>query len=161
MRSALRATTLHGNYVFDELLTEDAGIIDFLLIGPVGACVVVVRDEEGDVTADVDGTLYLNGKRFADDPKDQAEELGADVDAKLGETGAYTRHIICFTRAELYYVGDDREVLRGICPTWDLALPFANVAPEHTTVDIADLADRIRKAYGRPPFLIPEGAESQ
>ncbi len=157
VRSALRATAAHDYYVFDELLTEDAGIIDFLLVGSVGACLVVVRDEEGRVTADVDGTLYLNGRRFADDPKDQAEDLAEDVNAKLEGTGAFAYHVICFTRAELYYMGDDREVLRGVCPTWDLALPFASATPEHTAADITHLAERIREAYGRPPFVVPEG----
>ena len=161
MRSALRATAVHGYYVFDELLTEDSGMIDFLLIGPVGACVVVVRDEEGRVTAGVDRSLYLNGRRFADDPKVQAEDLASDVDAKLEGTGVSAYHVICFTRAELFYMGEDLDVLTGICPTWDLALPFASAPPEHTAADVDELADRVRGAYGRPPFVLPEGAESQ
>ncbi len=161
VRSALRSAAAHGYYVFDELMTEGAGMIDFLAVGPVGACVVVVRDEEGDVTADVDGTLYLNGRRFADDPNRQAEELVQDVDATLEGTGAHTYHIICFTRAELYYLGENPdEVLRGVCPTWDLALPFASAITEHSPADVAELADRIREAYGRPPFVTPGEKET-
>lgn len=161
MRSALRSAAVHGYYVFDELMTEEAGMIDFLAVGPLGACVVVVRDEEGNVTADVDGTLYLDGHRFEDDPKRQAEDLAADVTATLEGTGAHAYHIVCFTRAELYYLGENvDEVLRGVCPTWDLALPFASAAAEHTPADVAELADRIQKGYGRPPFVTPEEADT-
>lgn len=159
VRSALRSAATHGYYVFDELLTREAGMLDFLAVGPVGGCVVIVRDEEGDVTADVDGTLYLDGRRFADDPHQQAEDLVQDVAAKLEDAGAQVYQVICFTRAELYYLGDDPDdVLKGVCPTWDLALSFAEAPEEHTTADVAGLADRIREAYGRPPFVTPEGA---
>ena len=64
VRAALRSAAAHGYYVFDELMTEEAGMIDCLTIGPVGACLVIVRDEAGDVTADVDGALYLDGRLF-------------------------------------------------------------------------------------------------
>ncbi|WP_166395998.1 nuclease-related domain-containing protein [Rubrobacter marinus] len=162
MRSALRATAAHGYYVFDELMTEEAGTIDFLAVGPVGACVIVVREEEGDVTADVDGALYLNGRCFEDDPKRQAEDLVAAVNSKLADTGAHTYHVVCFTRAELYYLGENPdETLKGICPTWDLALPFASAPTAHTPADVAELADRISEAYGRPPFVIPEGVDAR
>lgn len=136
-------------------------MIDFLAVGLVGSCVVIVRDEEGDVTADVDGTLYLDGRRFADDPHRQAEDLVRDVSAKLEDTGAQVYQVICFTRAELYYLGDDPDdVLKGVCPTWDLALSFAEAPEEHTAADVAGVADRIREAYGRPPFVTPEEADT-
>ncbi len=160
MRSALRSAAAHGYYVFDELITESAGMIDFLAVGPVGACIVVVREEEGHLTADVEGALYLNGRPFEDDPKRQAEELCDDVDTKLGLDPLTTRSLICFTRADLYYRGEDQDVLRGISPTWDLALAFAEAPEEHTAADVADLADRIRGAYGRPPFVVPERLDS-
>lgn len=156
VRSALRSASAHGYYIFDELMTEEAGMVDFLAVGPVGACVIVIRDEAGDVTADSDGTLYLNGRRFADDPKRQAADLAEDVNVKLHDTGAYTYNVVCFTRADLYYVGDEREVLRGVCPTWDLPLAFAEAHEEHSPADVAELADRVREAYGRPPFVTPE-----
>lgn len=157
VRTALRSAAGHGYYVFDELMTEDAGMIDFLAVGPVGVCVVVVRDEPGAVTADVDGTLYLNGRRFEDDPKRQARELENDVDRKLKGTGAQCYDIICFTRAELFHLGDDvREVMRGVSPIWDLPLPFASAETQHTPADVAELADHIREVYGRPPFVVPE-----
>ncbi len=161
VRSALRSATIHGYYVFDELMTQEAGMIDFLAVGPVGGCVVVVRDEEGDVTADVDGTLYLDVRRFADDPHRQVEELVRDVNAKLEDTGAQVYQVICFTRAELYYLGDDPDdVLKGVCPTWDLSLSFAEAPEEHTPADVAALAERVRDAYGRPPFVTPAGTDT-
>lgn len=131
-------------------------MIDFLAVGPVGACVVVVRDEEGNVTAGNDGTLYLGRRHFKDDPSLQAEGLVADVNARLFDTGETAYDIICFTRAELYYLGDDRDVLRGICPTWDLPLAFAEAPIEHTPADVAEIADRVREVYARPPFVVPE-----
>ena len=157
VRTALRSAAAHGYYIFDELLAEEAGMIDFLAVGPVGACVVVVRDEPGDVTADVDGTLYLDGRRFEDDPKQQAGELEDEVTAKLEGTGAQCYDIICFTQAELFYLGDDPEaVLKGICPIWDLPLSFAGAEENHTATDVAELADLIQEVYGRPPFVVPE-----
>lgn len=157
VRTALRSAATHGYYVFDELMTEEAGMIDFLAVGPMGAVVVVVRDELGTVTADADGTLYLEGRRFKDDPLRHAGDLAKDVNGVLEGTGAYCYDIICFTRAELYYVGDDPDtVLKGICPTWDLPLSFADADENHTPADVAELVDHIRRVYGRPPFVVPE-----
>lgn len=157
VRTALRSAATHGYYIFDELMTEEAGMIDFLAVGPVGACIVVVRDEPGEVTADVDGTLYLDGSRFEDDPKRQAGELEDEVTMQIEGTGAQCYDIICFTRAELFYLGDDPEaVLKGVCPIWDLPLSFADAEQNHTEADVAELADHIREVYGRPPFVVPE-----
>lgn len=161
MRLALRSAAIHGYYVFDELMTEEAGMIDFLVVGPVGACVVVVRDEEGDVTADVDGTLYLGRRRFEDDPKRQAADLADDVNRRLAHTGAHAYHVTCFTRADIYYLGENQEIMKGIYPTWDLPLAFAEAPIEHTLADVAEIADRVREVYGRPPFVVPEGDDIQ
>lgn len=161
VRSALRSAAAHGYYVFDELMTRTAGMIDFLAVGPVGACVVTVRDEEGNVTADVDGTLYLKGQHFADDPNRHAEELVDDINERLSGTTTHTYHIICFTRADLYYLGQDPdEALKGVCPTWDLPLSFAEAPEEHTAADVDQLAHRVREVYGRPPFVVPERLDS-
>lgn len=157
VRTALRSAAAHGYYVFDELLTEQAGMIDFLAVGPVGACVVVVRDDPGDVTADERGTLYLEGRPFEDDPNRQARDLESDVNAKLEGTGAHCYDIVCFTRAELYYLGDNpEEVLRGVCPIWDLPLSFSEADEQYTPAKVAELADHIREVYGRLPFVVPE-----
>lgn len=157
VRTALRSTAVHGYYVFDELMTEEAGMIDFLAVGPVGACIVVVRDEPGQVTADVDGTLYLDGRRFEDDPKRQAGELEDEVTAMLESISAQCYDIICFTRAELFYLGEDREaVLKGVCQVWDLPLSFADAEEDHSPADVAEIADHIQEVYGRPPFVVPE-----
>jgi hypothetical protein len=156
VRTALRSAAAHGYYVFDELLTEDAGMIDFLAVGPVGAVAVIIRDEAGDVTADVDGTLYLDGRHFEDDPLLHAGDLARDVNVKIEGTGAHCYDIICFTRAELFYLGDDPDAaLKGVCPIWDLPLSFADADENHTTADVAELADHIRGVYGRPPFVVP------
>lgn len=132
-------------------------MMDFLAVGPVGAIVVVVRDESGDVTAGVDGKLYLNGRSFADDPNRQGEDLVDDVNEKIANTGVHTYHVICFTQAELFYLGDEPDVaLKGICPIWDLPLAFAEADKEHTAADVAELADHIRRVYSRLPFVVPE-----
>jgi hypothetical protein len=159
VRLALRSAAAHGYYVFDDLMTEEAGMIDFLAVGPMGPCVVVVRDEPGTVVADVDATLYVDGRSFSDDPRRQAEELEEVVYAKLGE-GEYTvYHVICFTQANLQYAGDDVDVLHGVCPTWDLPLTFSNAPIDHTPADVAELADLIRETFGRPPFVVPQEGE--
>lgn len=161
VRLALRSASAHGYYVFDDLMTEEAGMIDFLAVGPVGTCVVVVRDEAGTVTADVDATLYLNAQPFADDPKQQAAELAKDVNAKLEGTGTDAFHIVCFTRAEIKYLGDDETVLWGVGPTWDLPLAFEEAERDLMPADVDDLADLVREAYRRPPFVIPEETDTQ
>lgn len=156
MRLALRSAAVHGYYVFDELMTEGAGMIDFLAVGSVGACVVVVRDEPGTVTADVDAKLYLNTRPFPEDPKEQAAALVEDVNARLEETGANAFHVVCFTRAALEYLGEDEDVLWGVCPIWDLPLAFEEAEEEHPPADVAELADLVRESYGRPPFVVPQ-----
>jgi hypothetical protein len=156
VRLALRSASAHGYYVFDELMTEGAGMIDFLAVGPVGAIVVVVRDEPGTVTADIDSALYLNTRTFQEDPREQAAALAADVNARFGGTGAVAFHVVCFTRAELEYLGEDEDVLWGVCPTWDLPLAFSEAEKEHTLADVEGLADLVRETYGRPPFVVPE-----
>ena len=162
VRLALRSAAVHGFYAFEGLMTEEAGMIDFLAVGPLGTCVVVVRDEKGNVTADVDGTLYLDGQRFEDDPLRQAGDLAADVNVKLEGTGAHCYDVICFTQADLYYLGDDPDaVLKGVCPTWDLPLSFSDAPREHTPADVAEMADRVREVYGRPPFVVPEEDDTQ
>jgi hypothetical protein len=86
-------------------MTEEAGMIDFLAVGPVGIIVVVVRDEAGKVTADVDGTLFIDGRPFEDSPNAQGLDLVEDVYAKLTDDDKTVYHVICFTRAEPFYLG--------------------------------------------------------
>ncbi len=159
MRLALRSASARGYYVFDELMTEGAGMIDFLAVGPVGAIVVVVRDEPGTVTADVDSALYLNTRPFPENPREQAAALAVDVNARFEGTGAEAFHVVCFTRAELEYLGEDEDVLWGVCPTWDLPLAFSEAEKEHTPSDVEGLADLVRETYGRPPFVAPAEGE--
>ena len=60
--------------------------------------------------------------RFADDPKRHAGDLEDDVNAKLeGNLDAHCYDIICFTQAELFYLGDDPDAaLKGICPRFGI-----------------------------------------
>lgn len=134
-------------------------MIDFLAVGPVGIIVVVVRDEAGKVTADVDGTLYIDRQPFEDSPNTQGLDLVEDVYAKLSEDNRTVYHVICFTRAELFYAGEDEDALRGVSPTWDLPLVFSEAEKDLTHADTDDLADLVREAYGRPPFVVPEEGE--
>jgi hypothetical protein len=136
-------------------------MIDFLAVGPMGPCIIVVRDEPGTVVADIDSTLYLDGRTFADDPISQGEELVEDVYARLGERDYVVHHVICFTQANLQYAGDEVDVLRGVCPTLDLPLSFAEAPQDHTAAEVAELADLIREAYARPPFVVPQEGELQ
>jgi len=159
VRLALRSAAGHGYYVFDELITEDAGMIDFLAVGPVGLIVVVVRDDPGAVTADVAGKLYHNGGPFEDSPNQQGLNLVEAVHATMPDEDRDIYHIICFTRAELFYLGDDQTALKGVCPTWDLPLAFEEAEREHGAADVAELAELIRGTYGRPPFVVPEEGE--
>lgn len=158
VRSALRAASeKHGYYFFDELMTEEAGKLDFLAVGPPGAVAIVVRDEGGLVSAAEDGKLLLDGRPFNEDPRAQVRELGSDVITRVGRTGGTLDTLICFSRAEVEYP-DDLELMRGICTVWTLAW---TLDPEDdadlSRADVAELADEVEQVYGRPPFARPAG----
>jgi hypothetical protein len=157
-RAALRAASeRHGYYVFDELMTEEAGKLDFLAVGPPGAVAIVVRDEGGLVSAAEDGELLLDGRPFDEDPRSQVRELGNDVIARIDRTDGALGTLICFSRAEVEYP-DDLELMRGVCTVWTLAW---TLDPEDnadlTPADIVELADEVWRVYGRPPFARPAG----
>ena len=159
MRLALRSAAAHGYYVFDELMTEEAGMIDFLAVGPVGALVVVVRDEPGTVTADVDSTLYLNGRPFPE-TRTAGRRLGRGRVRQAEAAGSLRlpRHLLYAGRT-LIPRAKTRTSSEGVCPTWDLPLAFEEAEREHTPTEVAELADLIREVYGRPPFVVPEEGE--
>jgi hypothetical protein len=158
VRSALRSA--EGYWFFENLTTDEAGAMDFLGAGPDGLVVIVVRDEQGKVTAAPPDDLYLDGRPFADDPRRQARELVEDVLEKLeahGRTdGLYS--VICFPRGELFYVGDDKGVLHSVCNVWGLSDMLAEAVPERTPSEVAGLARFVQEVYGRPPFIVPEEA---
>ncbi len=158
VRSSLRAASeQHGYHVFDELMTEEAGKLDFLAVGPLGVVAIVVRDESGLVSVAEDGELLLDGRPFEESPRKQLDELGTDVITRVAEVGGTVATLICFSRAEVEYP-DDLELMRGICTVWTLAWtldPKDN--EEFTLADVADLADKVERVYGRPPFVRPAG----
>ncbi len=155
LRAALSAAGPLGCYVFDELVADEAGKIDYLVVGPLAVCAVIVRDEPGVVTAAPDRTLLVDGRPLEDDPRRQASELTDDLVEKLSDFDPPIASLICFTNAELE-PGDNPSLMRGTCTLWTLSW---NLDPEGeeelTAADIEELAERIEQAYGRPPFVSP------
>lgn len=166
VRAALRFGADHGYYVFDELVSEEAGTLDYLAVGALGVCAIIVREDEGIFIADpYNHEWYLNGHPFEDDPKRQKIELTDDVSARLsGELSANrlpdattvpVDHVICLTRAEIHGSGND-EAYRGITDLWTLPLVLFAQGDEHfTPADTEEAARAIERAYGRPPFVRP------
>lgn len=154
VRSALRAVASNGCYVFDGLVTESAGLLDYLAVGPVSICAVIVRGDEGLVTADDCGELYLDGKPFEDDPRRQAEELADDVIAALHETDKPINYVICFSEGRIDDRGDPRS-MSGVATLWTLAWTLTEDGECLNGVEIEELAETIQKLYGRTPFVTP------
>ncbi len=161
VRSALRAASeQHGYYVFDELTTEEAGKLDFLAVGLPGAVAIVLRDEDGLVSAAENGELLLDGRPFSEDPWAQVKELGSDVIARITGADGSVDTLVCFSRAGVEYPAD-LEFMRGICTVWTLSWtldPEDN--EERTFADAAELAEEVERVYGRPPFARPAGTGS-
>lgn len=156
VRSAMRSAARHGYYVFDDLTTDEAGMIDYLAVGPPGVFLIPVREEEGRVSLGADGErLLLDGRPFEDDPYRQADELAADASRKLFEGRRDVTCLTCFTKATVEV--RDREIPPGTTPLWEL--PWAldpegleNLSP----AEVEEIAARVERAYGRPPFVRPE-----
>src|SRR5215217_6132524 len=80
VRLALSSTARHGYYVFDEIITEEAGSLDFLAVGPLGVVVIPVRSDEGCVSSGrAEDEILLDGEPFKDDPFRQARELTEEI----------------------------------------------------------------------------------
>lgn len=158
VRASLRAVSeQHGYYVFDELMTEEEGKLDFLAVGPPGAVAIVVRDESGTVSAAEDGELLLDSQPFDEDPQMQVETLGNDVLARVSGTRNTLDTLICFSRADVEYP-DDLELMRGVCKLWTLSWTLEPEDQEQlSTADVADLADEVERIYKRSPFARPAG----
>ena len=160
VRSALRGTAVHGYYVFDNLMSEQAGMLDFLAVGPDTICAIIVRDEPGAITALPDRTVLLDGRRFSDDPREQAHELRSDVISRLSDTDKPIDYLICFTRADIYS-GKDLAPYQGLCTVWTLAWSFdAEDDQALNEAEVAEYAELIQQIYGRPPFVTPEGGNT-
>lgn len=156
VRSALRAGAHHGCYVFDSLMTDEAGLLDFLIVGPYGISAVIVRGEHGDVMADPDThELHIIRSPFEDDPRRQVMDQLGDVERKLSRTDVPTFFLMCFTRAEIKDSGNP-EAEKGLCQTWGIPRMFEDrnevlESPE----DMDTLARSIESIYARPPFVRP------
>lgn len=155
VRAALRSTGAHGYYVFDELVTEHAGTMDYLAVGPLEAAVIVVRQNPGVVSADRDGELLIDGRRFADDPREQARELSQDISSRVFGAEDRVEYFICFTEARLM-VDKDNQYPRSTTPLMDLAWALDPEGEQNLTpADIEEIAEKVEDAYGRPPFVRP------
>lgn len=138
-------------------MTEDAGAIDFLAVGPIGAVIVIVREEEGVVSVAENSELLLDQRLFEDDPRRHVNELADDIIGRVPKANGTAHTQICFTRAEVEYP-EDLKLMRGVCTVWTLPWPFADqVEEELTPADVAELAEEVEQIYGRPPFACPAG----
>ena len=159
-RSAMRSAARYGYFVFDDLATDEAGLIDYLTVGPPDVTVIVVRDDRGYVSRGdrYEKELLLDGQPFEDDPRRQAQELARDVSQKLFEGQRSVSSMICFLYAQLEV--KDHEIPLGTTPLWEL--PWA-LDPEGevvlTPADIEEIAEKVQKIYGRPPIVTPQSEE--
>jgi hypothetical protein len=161
VRSALRvASEQHGYHVFDEIMTEEAGKLDFLAVGPPGAVAIVSRDESGLVSAAEDGELLIDGRPFEESPREQVDALSDDVIVRVLRVGGTLDTVICFACAEVEYPAD-LELMRGICTVWTLAWVLDPKGDQQfTPADVMELAEEVERVYGRPPFARPTGTGS-
>lgn len=155
VRSALRAGAANGCYVFDALMTDESGLLDYLIVGPDGVTAVVVRDEHGDVKADPDThELHIIRSPFEDDPRRQVKDQLEDVERRLNRTDVPTFRLICFTRAEIKDSGNP-EADRGLYQTWGVPKIFGEEEEVLNPEDVDELARSIESIYARPPFVRP------
>ena len=155
VRSALRAGAVNGCYVFDALMTDEAGLLDYLVVGPYGISGIVVRGEHGDVKADPDThELLIIRSPFADDPRRQVNDQMEDVERHLCRPDIPTFVLICFTRAEIQDSGNP-EANRGLYQTWGLPRTFEGREEVLDPEQVDDLARAIESIYARPPFVRP------
>lgn len=157
VRLALTSVARHGYFVFDELVTEDAGILDFLAVGPLRAVAITVRHDEGCVGfGGSEDEITLDGKPFKDDPIAQSRELADEIDSHITGMPEDTGSLICFTQAD-FEIDENRKPPLGATPIWEL--PWA-LDPEGretplTPADIEEIAEKVQRVYGRPPIITP------
>lgn len=163
VRAALRFGASYGYYVFDELVSEDAGTLDYLAVGALGMCAIIIREDEGIFIADpYNYEWYLNGYPFEDDPRQQKIELTDDLKNRLrGARPPHTKEIpvdsmICLTRAEIHYSTDNSEAYKGTTDLWNLTLAFDEEQEKLTPEDVEAVAREVERAYSRPPFVRPD-----
>ena len=177
VRAALAPLADEGYFAFELLFTEEAGTIDQLVVGPTSVTLVVVMSHEGLVWED-EGTGRLLrgtsgrtdpatgrtrwwGEPFEEDPYQVINAMREDAQRRVfGGPGPVWGHL-CFTEAELGERGDGADPT-GAVSVWDLAerIPQGPAPVEDQEYfdpdEVADLARRVRDAYGREPWLRPE-----
>ena len=177
VRAALTPLADEGYFAFELLTTEEDGIIDQLVVGPTSVTLVVVMPEEGLVWED-EGTGRLLrgthgrtdpatgrtrwwGEPFEEDPHRVINAMREDAQQRIfGGLGPVWGHL-CFTEAELGEREDGADPT-GAVSVWDLAerIPQGPAPVEDQEYfdpdEVADLARRVRDAYGREPWLRPE-----
>ena len=162
VRSALLSAARHGYYAFDELITEDAGLIDFLVVGPLFASVILVLSERGRVRLDRDrDVLQLDGRDLEEDPREWGSALVDDVDKKVFENTYNTRLLICYLYAELE-PDENNLVPHGTTPIWELPWALDPEGVENlNSAQIEEIAEKIQEVYGRPPIVRPDTAAGE
>ncbi len=157
VRLALRSTSWNGYYVFDSLVTEEAGILDYAAVGPLGLIAILVRIDRGCVGFDASkDEILLDGKLFDDDPFEQARELTAALDKTLFDDCGEVRGMVCFLHAS-FELDEERKPPLGTTPLWELSWALDPEGREvmHTSADIEEIAERVQRVYGRPPIITP------
>jgi hypothetical protein len=161
VRLALSSIAPHGYYVFDEIITENAGLLDYLVVGALGVVVIIVRYDEGCVGFGRDeNEILLDGKPFVDDPFSQAAELVEELSANLLGGDVEITGIVCFPRAD-FEVDENRKPPLGTTPVWELPWALDPEGEEETLTpaDVEEIAEKVQKIYGRPPIVMPQREE--
>jgi hypothetical protein len=168
MRAALRAAGEHGYYAFDAVATDGAGMLDYLAIGPRGVWLILADHHRAFVERDGEsGELLADGTPFEEDLDARLEELSRELGSTLLWAGEPVGSLICFTRATLRRDGENMDP-EGTASVWDLAWTLSPVGstagppvgpPAIPPEAARDLAARTREAYGRAPFVRPQGEE--
>ena len=161
VRLVLSSIVPHDYYVFDGIITENAGLLDYLAVGPLGVVVIIVRYDEGCVGFGRDeNEILLDGKPFEDDPFSQAAELVEEISANLLGGDVEITGIVCFPRAD-FEVDENRKPPLGTTPVWELpwALDPEGEEKTLTPADVEEIAEKIQKVYGRPPIVTPQREE--
>lgn len=158
VRLALSSASRLGYYIFDEIITESSGIIDFLAIGPMGTIAVVLRFEHGFISrGSCEDQILIDGHNFEDDPFVQGHDFSEEVDQAVFRGLGEVFNIICFPRCS-FELDDERKPPLGTTPVWELplALDPQDRDEELNTADIEEIAEKVQEVYGRLPIVIPQ-----
>lgn len=180
-RAALQPLAGEGFYAFENLDTFDAGSIDQLLVGPNALHLVRVMPQRGFVGYSDKQRAYVIGTRkldpslsdqrsrwdfrpFDEDPWEVVDALARDVVAHALPEGVMLHALLCFTEADLKNSATGRPA-EALTTVWDLAArlreaDFSGRGARKLEPDEVDrLARKVAVAYGRPPWLVPEGRD--